>query len=351
MLTRTIIPACREQMGDNFPQEKDSLILMESDMDDTSGCLTPTADQYFLLYFIMGVYFAPDLKKERPHKSVFQRRAEGLPTYSSKHLAGSHIKTVELEGVYYYVLRKADKSLIMKLPWLRQFFCGKLNAPSEDSATDYPQFDSLFSPKLHQKSRWNDRYDVIENIAFINDPEISYIKPVDVARFQRLTGLKTFLLDRDDPLLQRFLSGELLFNVTLSELQSEVCLHPSDMQSCGGLSNTHSPPVDKGPSGDILPLSYHSDNASTLMCNAIIPSRTKPSTVNASEPRTIFLPSCPSEEDWSNIVAATKGGISLAGSAARGQVGPVLGLIDIGESDDSYLFRVSLPGVKRDESK
>lgn len=65
----------------------------------------------------------------------------------------------------------------------------------------------------------------------------------------------------------------------------------------------------------------------------------------------IFLPSCPTKEEWSNLVASVNGGFALTGSAARGNPGPVLGLVDIGESEDSYLFRVSLPGVRRDASK
>jgi hypothetical protein len=239
----------------------------------------------------------------------------------------------------------------MKLHWLRQFFYGNLPAPAEDSATTYPQFDSLFPPKLHPKSRFRNQYDIVENIAFINDPDISYIKPTDIARFRRLTGLKYFLLNRDDPLLHRFMSGEILYHIAAQELRSEDCLHPINMQSCGGVSCTCTPPVGNGPSSDILPCSNHSNTASTVMCNAIIPSPMKHRIVSESEPRMIFLPSCPSLEDWNNIVAATKGGISLAGTAARQQVGPVLGLIDIGECDDSYLFQVSLPGVKRDESK
>ena len=68
-------------------------------------------------------------------------------------------------------------------------------------------------------------------------------------------------------------------------------------------------------------------------------------------PAMIFLPSVPAKREWSNIVAATKSGFALTGSAAMGKVGPIIGLMDIGECEDSYLFRVSLPGVERDESK
>lgn len=347
-------------------------------MDSTSGHLTVTADQYFLVYFIMGVYFGPDLKKARCLKSIFQRRAEGLLSYLPHQLAGSQMRTVALEGVYYYILRRADESLVLKLPQLHQFFNGDLPAPANDSTISYPQFDSIFSPKLHPKSQFRNKYDVLGNIAFIHEPEISYIKPVDIARFRRLTGLKGFLLDRDDPLLQKFMNGEYLCYGTLLEIRPEGYLCPSDVQTQADVSCSCAPIVPNGPCSDILPCSNHFDNASAQtcntstaspikasnvnesepsfdiasaqMCNSIITSPTKPSSVNELEPRTIFLPSCPSQEEWNNILAATKCGISLAGTAAGGQLGPALGLIDIGESDDSYLFRVSLPGVKRDEN-
>ncbi|XP_044500881.1 alpha-crystallin domain-containing protein 22.3 isoform X2 [Mangifera indica] len=68
-------------------------------------------------------------------------------------------------------------------------------------------------------------------------------------------------------------------------------------------------------------------------------------------PAIVFLPSHSTQEEWDNITLATTNGVALTGSAALGKVGPILGLVDIGESSDSYLFRVSLPGVARDENE
>ncbi|KAL2499202.1 HSP20-like chaperones superfamily protein [Abeliophyllum distichum] len=42
--------------------------------------------------------------------------------------------------------------------------------------------------------------------------------------------------------------------------------------------------------------------------------------------------------------------VSLTGTAKEGAIGPPLGLIDIGESEGGYLFRVALPGVKSSNS-
>lgn len=72
--------------------------------------------------------------------------------------------------------------------------------------------------------------------------------------------------------------------------------------------------------------------------------------VDIAKPALVYLPSQPTTEEWGPILSVTKGGIGLSGSAAFGMIGPVLGKMDICESDNSYLFRVSLPGVARGET-
>ena len=39
----------------------------------------------------------------------------------------------------------------------------------------------------------------------------------------------------------------------------------------------------------------------------------------------------------------------LTGTAKEGSAGPPIGLIDIGVSEDAYLFRVALPGLRKNE--
>lgn len=43
--------------------------------------------------------------------------------------------------------------------------------------------------------------------------------------------------------------------------------------------------------------------------------------------------------------------VVLTGTAQEGKVGPPVGLVDIGVSEDAYLFRVSLPGIQKDRCK
>ncbi|CAA7053278.1 unnamed protein product [Microthlaspi erraticum] len=65
-------------------------------------------------------------------------------------------------------------------------------------------------------------------------------------------------------------------------------------------------------------------------------------------PAIILLPNETSQE-FNDLLAQTKTGVVLTGSAALGKIGYTVGLIDVAQSDDSYYFRVSLPGVSRDE--
>lgn len=39
----------------------------------------------------------------------------------------------------------------------------------------------------------------------------------------------------------------------------------------------------------------------------------------------------------------------VTGSAGQGKIGPPLGVVDIGVSESAYLFRVALPGVRKDQ--
>ena len=57
------------------------------------------------------------------------------------------------------------------------------------------------------------------------------------------------------------------------------------------------------------------------------------------------------KKEWDDSIDATRRGVGLTRTAALGMVGPSVGLLDIGEMEDSYMFRVSLPGVAANESK
>ena len=46
-----------------------------------------------------------------------------------------------------------------------------------------------------------------------------------------------------------------------------------------------------------------------------------------------------------------KPAVVLTGTAKEGSAAPPIGLVDIGVSDGAYLFRVALPGVRKDQCK
>ncbi|KAK2640506.1 hypothetical protein Ddye_028301 [Dipteronia dyeriana] len=84
--------------------------------------------------------------------------------------------------------------------------------------------------------------------------------------------------------------------------------------------------------------------------NAPTPNKCETEAAGNVGPAILFLPQHSTREEWNNILATTTSGVALTGSAATRQVGPIVGLVDIGESEESYLFRVSLPGVAREEN-
>ncbi|KAH9754958.1 alpha-crystallin domain-containing protein 22.3 [Citrus sinensis] len=73
--------------------------------------------------------------------------------------------------------------------------------------------------------------------------------------------------------------------------------------------------------------------------------------IDASGPASIFIPSRPTKTEWAKLRAATKSGFALTGVATLGQVGTHVGKADVGESEDDYMFRIALPGVKRDDDE
>lgn len=56
------------------------------------------------------------------------------------------------------------------------------------------------------------------------------------------------------------------------------------------------------------------------------------------------------EQQAEKPTVAEKPAVVLTG-AAKAQVGPPLGAVDIGCSESAYIFRVALPGVLRDACK
>lgn len=52
-----------------------------------------------------------------------------------------------------------------------------------------------------------------------------------------------------------------------------------------------------------------------------------------------------------NSPALNPTSVVVTGTAREGTVGPAIGHVDIGVSESAYLFRVALPGVRKDNCK
>ncbi|XP_057961117.1 increased DNA methylation 2-like [Malania oleifera] len=335
---------------DSSSQAANYLAAMEIESDDIPSGMMPTDDQCFLLYFVMGTYFGPDLKGCGPPKSVLQRVAEGLLPYDHHQLAGSYMKMVDIERIYYYVLKNADESVVAKLPILHQFLKGNLPNSDQSPAAFYPQFPDLFPVQLHPHSQIKNQDNVVENIVFVNNPEALFMKPEDINRFKRLAQLEDIILDRDALSLQTLMAGGDLYNVSVQGEEFN-CDLPSLGVSRISQRKRHANDIPDSENPQfVTPVSSMPVNDIPMTLNsAPLPDEMENRSAQKHGPAMIFLPSQPSGDEWDNIMAATKTGFALTGSATMGQVGPLIGLMDIGECEDSYLFRVSLPGVKRDE--
>ncbi|KAL5068695.1 hypothetical protein RYX36_019582 [Vicia faba] len=306
-----------------------TLALIES---NTLKSDKPNDDQCFLLYFIMGTYFGPHINGEK--KSILQRVAEGLPSYTRDQLTSSFIKVAELERIYYYILRNVDKSLTVKLSFFRSYVKGLLECSSN---CNYPRFTDLFPLELHPQFKYKCQFKVIDSIVFIENPEMFCLNPEEVERFKRLSGVEDFLVDKDAARLYNHFDGNGLRSKVRKTSSSCRKVDESDDFSELKYQMPHAhvvKPIRSIPFNDGMALGDDDDDSDKV-----------------DVPAVLFLPSRPTKKEWSDIVAATKNGFALTGSAATGRVGPIIGLVDIGECEDAYLFRMSLPGVKRDEKE
>ncbi|KAL9235054.1 hypothetical protein vseg_009854 [Gypsophila vaccaria] len=322
--------------------------------------MVPNDDCYFLLYFIMGTYFGPDLKGERIKRSVLQRIAEGFPPYTAEQLAGSHIKISEIEQIYYYLLRKANKSVVVKVPLLHQFIQGEF--PSQDGDTR-PQFPALFPPHLHPKMEYFNQS--IANVTYIRKPTVFYIKKEDVEKFKRLTGLENLFVETnvEKRMPDKFPGTK---NIVKDSSDKSPTKKNADKDSDNKVPSKKN--VEKY-SDDAPIVTYFRgsqrkrrvtdisqtekpadcNGASKLSEFALLSSRAKNSKPETRHgPGIVILTSEPSRQELDSIVDIAKNAYALTGSAAKGIVGSAIGLMDMGESEDSYLFRVALPGVKRE---
>ncbi|XP_039169350.1 increased DNA methylation 3-like [Eucalyptus grandis] len=270
-----------------------------------------TDDQRFLLTVIFGTYFGPQLKGESPpYKSAMQRVRERLPRYTHDQLAGSQMMVVQMIHAYYHILRKADKSVVLALSFLRKFLHDTLPAKVLGPTSNYPRFTDLFPIDLHPWSFVEERFMAIDNVVFIDNPSTSFLREEVVARFKSLTGLQEFILDKDVAILPAYVTDKSFYEVVARDAQSEGQSH----FSC------------------LLVVLTEEDARAQL------------------DGRVVFSPLNTTEVQYRGAAAACSAGVGVAGNADVRLTGSTTWRVNLAESEDCYLFQVSLPGVRRDQT-
>ncbi|KAI3435162.1 Alpha-galactosidase [Psidium guajava] len=305
-----------------------------------------TDEQCFLLTIIFGIYFGPHLRGEGPPpKSVMQRAFERLPRYTVDQLAGSKMVVAQMMHAYYHILRKASKSVVLGPSLLLTFFRSMLPAKMLGPESNYPRFFDLFPTNLHPCSFIEERLMAIDNIVLITNPSTSYLKEDVVARFKSLTGLQEFVLEKDAAKLPVYVANESFYEVVAREARSE------------GQTRFFMPPqgshrrICKGNVAlDVKPLRMAPHEGSPSSTSSFSSGERDNYFKAQFDPKVVFTSLSTTEMQYSGAAAACGAGIGVVGNVVVGLTGAVTGRVNLAESEDCYLFHVSLPWVRRDQT-
>lgn len=294
------------------------------------------SDNKFLIDFIFTTYLGPDVKSEIPRCSVLQRPIAELPPYALSDLGPSHVSISLLERLYYYLLRNASSDLVLDLSMLHMYLKGNLLLPNYGFTENSKQFTSLFPLDLHQQIWYPDSFRIVKGVVLIDDPLTSYIKEEDLNRFKYLTGVKSFKLNLSECLRVRL-------HPRSTKEGDDNCINkgsessPNEGCQSGKFQQEYK---RKFIDDDTLPMPElprafptdhdKGDHRSKKMCKSDGPTMMP------------FL-SIPDVND-----CCRDSSLNLTGTARKGLFGPSVGIVDIGTSKAAYLFRVSLPGVRKD---
>jgi len=222
----------------------------------------------------------------------------------------------------------------------------------KENLEDVRQFTAFFPPHLHRQSRYKGTYKVIESMVFIDDPDMTYLKEDDIERFKRLSGLPDLALDREDA--RNFQHGQR--NDRDDERQARFQAMAVAHGQLQDPSAHQHPLVMMDSTIDKRKRRKRDSQLDVLSLPSPLPggvpqkedkSDWVPS--NKTGPAMLLLPSLPSLDQWNTVINATKPVITFTGTAAARNAGPLIGLVDIGISEDAYLFRTALPGVRKEE--
>ncbi|XP_065881950.1 increased DNA methylation 3 [Euphorbia lathyris] len=277
------------------------------------------SDKLFLLNFVMSTYLGPDVYSDNPRCSSFQRFARRLPPYTSNNLGSSFLRVSQLESLYYYVLRNANSDLILKPNMFYMYLKGGLPLPSSGSVDDHRQFTSFFSLSLHEHKKYPS-CEIIKGIVLIDDPVTSDMKKEDLERFKYLSGINDLRIDANE------------------------CLGYHHGHQKGGDDHTESKCFINGDQENVETTSHGHENESAMFrvkyqrrrhgCDPF------GSTSAARFEANGYAVRLPEQQEKLNS--------STTDTVKMGVPPSEVNIVDIGESEEAYLFRVALPGVRTD---
>ena len=295
------------------------------------------SDCKFLIDFIMATYLGPDVKSDNPRCSAAQRLMAGLPPYRFTDLGPSYVSISLLERLYYYLLRYALPGLVLDINMLHMYLKGNLFFPNFGFTEDSQQFTSFFPLDLHQQRWYPDSFRIVKGVVLIDDPVISCIKEEDLNRFRSLTGVNTFELNLNECL------GVQLDHQASKEGDSNGIGKVPDTIPNGGCQSGRSQQEYKRKYMDDTPLMPEFPRVIPTKHNANgVPSKKMCKADGPSLMPLLSIPNIDNCDQDSSII--------ITGTARRGLFGPSVGVVDIGVSKAAYLFRISLPGVKKEYS-
>ncbi|RDX64431.1 Increased DNA methylation 3, partial [Mucuna pruriens] len=306
---------------------------------DTVKPVTSDSDTKFLIDFIVTTYLGPDVKSHDPAYTVIQRLTAGFPPYIMRDLGPSYVNISLLERLYYYLLRDASPDLVLDLNMFHMYLKGKLFLSISDFTQDTQQFTTFFPLDLHQQIWYPDSFRIIKGIVLIDDPSMSCIKEEDLNRFRSLTGVSTFKLNLSECLCFQLghRSGKEVDADCVNKVPESI---PNGSCQSEKFQQEHKRKyVDEKPPpmpefSHVFPTKHNGKG--------------DPSKNTCKSDGSTFMPllSIPDIGDCNQDSS-----LILTGTARRGLFGPSVGVVDIGIGKTAYLFRVSLPGVKKDCSQ
>lgn len=295
------------------------------------------SDTKFLIDFIITTYLGPDLKSENPNCSVLQRLISASPPYIFTDLGPSYVSISLLERLYYYLLRDASPHLILNLNMFHMYLKGTLFLPASDFTQNTHQFTTFFPLDLHQQIWYPDSFRIVKGVVLIDDPVTSCIKQEDINRFTSLTGLTTFKLNLSECMRVR------LHHLPSKEGDSNGMNTVPETIPNGGSPSGQFQQVHKRKFVDDTQQIPEFPHAFATKDNA--KGDTSNKMCKSDGPALMPLLSIPDIDHCDR-----ESSLVLTGTARRGLLGPSVGVVDIGIGEFAYLFRVSLPGVKKSNS-